>query len=895
MKKTTIFFLFLCFICVQSSFAQGLSANFSTGIGFNASTHPIAIQTDGKILVGGSFTSYNGTNVGRIVRLNANGTIDNTFNTGGAGFSNNVVAVAIQPDGKIIVGGAFGDYNGTPVTRIARLNSNGTLDNTFTVGTGASDFISNIHILPDNKILISGAFTSIQGVQRNRIARLQSNGNLDTSFNPGTGFDNYTPIIQPLSDGKILAGGQFTTFNGVTRNRIARLNADGSLDTSFNPGTGADNTVYGVGVQSDGKIIIGGFFNTVNGTTRSKLARLNTDGSLDTSFPCAGCTGFTGNVSTVYIMNNDRILVVGQFTAYNGISQNRVILLESGGQTASGYNFGTGFNDFLNVGVSLGNNKWLFSGGFTTYSGTTASRLAMLDITSSCPFSIISPSSFPAGTFNTVYPSQTLAQTSLVGTITWSITSGSLPNGLTLGSSTGTISGTPTSVGPFNFTVQASNGTCTQSKSYSITINKANQTITFNALTARTFGDAPFTLSATASSGLAVSYTSSNTNVATISGNTVTIVGAGTANITASQAGNTNYNPATNVVQALTVNKANQTITFNIFPNKTFGDAPFALSATASSGLAVSYTSSNTSVATISGNTVTIVGAGTSTITASQAGNTNYNPANNVAYFWTVNKANQSITFNALPAKTFGDAPFTLSATASSGLAVSYTSSNTSVATISGNTVTIVGAGTTNITASQAGNTNYNPANNAVQALTVNKANQTITFNALPAKTFGDAPFTLSATASSGLAVSYTSSNTSVATISGNTVTIVGAGTTNITASQAGNTNYNPATNVVQALQVSPPTRVQPTLTITPVLVYPNPNQSGIFIVDGLQEVDKQQVSFAVVDMGGKEIAKGVWNNTNKTILRLDKAPKGVYTLVLQGKTAQSVTKIVIE
>ncbi|MFK8061318.1 MAG: hypothetical protein AB8B78_14670, partial [Polaribacter sp.] len=135
------------------------------------------------------------------------------------------------------------------------------------------------------------------------------------------------------------------------------------------------------------------------------------------------------------------------------------------------------------------------------------------------------------------------------------------------------------------------------------TTPKANQTITFGALASKTFGDSSFALTASASSGLTTTYTSSNTDVATVSGNTVTIVGAGSTNITASQVGNTNYNAASNVIQALTVGKANQTITFGALASKTFGDSSFALTASASSGLTTTYTSSNTDVATVSGNT----------------------------------------------------------------------------------------------------------------------------------------------------------------------------------------------------------------------------------------------------------------------------------------------------
>ena len=136
----------------------------------------------------------------------------------------------------------------------------------------------------------------------------------------------------------------------------------------------------------------------------------------------------------------------------------------------------------------------------------------------------------------------------------------------------------------------------------------------------------------------------------------------------------------------------------------------------------------------------------------------------------------QTITFNALAPKLTTDVPFALTATASSGLTVAYASSNPAVATVAGNTVTIVGSGSTTITASQAGDANYNAATSVPQTLTVNKANQTITFGALAPKLTTDVPFTLTATASSGLAVAYVSSNPAVATISGTTVTIVGAG-----------------------------------------------------------------------------------------------------------------------
>jgi hypothetical protein len=274
--------------------------------------------------------------------------------------------------------------------------------------------------------------------------------------------------------------------------------------------------------------------------------------------------------------------------------------------------------------------------------------------------------------------------------------------------------------------------------SQNLTVNKADQTISnlASSLT-KTFGDPDFAPGATASSSLPVSYASSNTSVATIVGGNIHIVGAGPATVTASQGGDSNYNAAPNVTQTLTVNKANQTITFVALPVKTFGNADFAPGATASSGLPVSYTSSNTSVATIVSNQVHIVGAGSTDIIASQAGNANYTAAPNVTQTLTVNPANQNITFGVVPAKTFGNADFALGATARSGLPVSYTSSNTFVATIMSNQVHIVGAGSTTITASQAGNANYNAAPDELQTLMVNKAATTTEITDAPDVTLG--------------------------------------------------------------------------------------------------------------------------------------------------------------
>jgi uncharacterized delta-60 repeat protein len=250
--------------------------------GANFTVTAIALQPGGKSLIGGFFTDYNGEQSNHIARLHADGTLDMGFDTG-MGASGHVWIIALQPDGKILIGGGFTSYNGTPRNRIARLHADGSLDEEFDPGMGTNGSVLAINLQPDGKILIGGSFTSCNGIARNRIARLNANGSLDTGFNPGIGAndDVYGMALQP--DGKILISGFFTSYNGTLRNRIARLNADGSLDTGFGLGSGANESVRAIALDPDGKILIGGDFTSYNGTSRNRVARLNADGSLDTS------------------------------------------------------------------------------------------------------------------------------------------------------------------------------------------------------------------------------------------------------------------------------------------------------------------------------------------------------------------------------------------------------------------------------------------------------------------------------------------------------------------------------------------------------------------------------------------------------------------------------------
>ena len=215
--------------------------------------------------------------------------------------------------------------------------------------------------------------------------------------------------------------------------------------------------------------------------------------------------------------------------------------------------------------------------------------------------------------------------------------------------------------------------------------------------------------------------------MATIDGDVVTLLTVGTIDITASQPGNDDYLPADDVTQTLVI-KDGQTITFNEISEKSVTDDDFDLDASSTSGLTISYSISDESVATINGSTVSIVGAGTATITASQSGNDNYVAAADVTQQLVVNQLAQTITFGQLDEVTYGDSDFELTATASSGLDITYTSSDSDVATVSGNMVSIIGAGEVEITASQAGDDTYSEATDVTQSLTINKKAQTISF-----------------------------------------------------------------------------------------------------------------------------------------------------------------------
>jgi uncharacterized delta-60 repeat protein len=349
---------------------------FVIGNGFNNIVRSIVLQSDGKILVGGNFSSYNGVSSNTIIRLNSDGSVDETFDIG-FGFNNTVFSIVLQSDGKILVGGAFDSYNGETANRIIRLNANGSVDETFDIGIGSNGSVRSIILQSDAKILVGGAFDSYNGETANRIIRLNTNGSRDETFDIGNGFNGSVQSIALQSDGKILVGGVFTSYNGETSNTIIRLNANGSVDETFDIGFGFNGNVFSIVLQSDGKILFGGAFDSYNGETANRIIRLNANGSVDETFDIGN--GFNGIVFSIVLQSDGKILVGGEFSSYNGETSNRIIRLNANGSVDETFDIGSGFNSNVFSIVLQSDGKILVGGGFTSYNGETSNRIIRLN------------------------------------------------------------------------------------------------------------------------------------------------------------------------------------------------------------------------------------------------------------------------------------------------------------------------------------------------------------------------------------------------------------------------------------------------------------------------------------------------------------------------------------
>jgi uncharacterized delta-60 repeat protein len=357
-----------------------LDPSFAPVTGADNGIQRIALQNDGKIIGVGSFTTYDGVSRKGIVRINTDGTLDPSFDPGAGIFiewGQYARAVALQADGKILMGGTFTNYNFNYTNHIARINTDGSYDPSLSAdnvtGFGINGEVDVIKVQPDGKILVGGPFSGSGSFMSKNIVRLNTDGTADTTFvsgdpNSGTGPSGVGDMaLQP--DGKIVIVGSFTHLGTTLVGHIARLNPDGSADNTFNAGTGADNAISAITLLADGKMIISGWFHSINGVLRWNIARLNSDGSLDTTFvPNLPQTPST-NINCHDVQQDGKIVAAANWTR---------LYHDGPMDTTSWHNGATAGGNLYDILIQP-DGKILYSGAFMTFDGTPRQGILRLN------------------------------------------------------------------------------------------------------------------------------------------------------------------------------------------------------------------------------------------------------------------------------------------------------------------------------------------------------------------------------------------------------------------------------------------------------------------------------------------------------------------------------------
>ena len=351
------------------------------------------ILSNGKVLIGGRFTIINNSTPARLAQVNVDGTDYATFNTNlGTGFLDTVYATLVQTSGKIVVGGIFTDFNTNTRNRLARVDSDGIEDTAFYTNLGSA-FDGEVYALAANSnedIFVGGGFTNFNSNGIAGLAKLDVDGNQNVGFNAnlGSGFTGGAiSAIEVQSDGKILVGGTFNALGNTTRYNLVRLNADGTVDTSFysnyDTSGGVNGAVRSIKVQSDGNILVGGDFNEFNGIQRNRLIRLNSDGTEDTTFYTNIGTAFDAPVRSIQVQLDQKILVGGDFVNFNGTTRNYIVRLNSDGteNTAFYSLLGTAFDATVFSMSTDSSGNIAIGGAFTNYNTGKASYLTKLSST----------------------------------------------------------------------------------------------------------------------------------------------------------------------------------------------------------------------------------------------------------------------------------------------------------------------------------------------------------------------------------------------------------------------------------------------------------------------------------------------------------------------------------
>ncbi|CAN2216067.1 Listeria/Bacterioides repeat [Candidatus Nanopelagicaceae bacterium] len=643
----------------------------------------------------------------------------------------------------------------------------------------------------------------------------------------------------------------WTTVSNAASFLIKWYDATGSTSISsvsaLNTATSIDiagltsNTTYQFSISA----IASGEF-----SSSSESTKVSASTRIQTATPSLTVTYKVGNNSTVSVTSGNATASVTQgqtvvFTATTSTTDAASLAIHYGrtknGIPGSGGNSGTSLSystsavtdSTYNVGTSVIGSYCTSGTTFTAYCFKSVATLNSVITNTSwigigldiyAALAMTNPAD-QSGTVGTAITSFTPSVTGGKSNYTYQVILGMMPPGLSLNANTGAITGTPTASGNYAPVIRVTDA---NGANIDVTVNYAitalTQSITFAKPADKTFGDADFTLSATASSNLAVAFASATAGVCTVSGTTLHIVTAGTCTVNATQAGDSAYSAATLVAQSFTINKASQA-TVNIAATST--TATYTGSAyTASPGLSSTGGSGNGAVTyaivsggsaqgcTFTSGTLTATSVGTCLIAATKASDTNYlaGTSANLTFTFTVNT--QTITFTTPSNITYGATPASLSATSTSTLTVAFTSADLTICTISGTTVTVLTSGTCTINADQAGDSNYSAATRVVKSFTISKATPVLSSLANATKNYGDSALTITDPTVTGAipgTFTYSSATTAVATVSGAAATPVAVGTSVITAlfTPTDTGKYNTAT-VTMTLTVAQRSLAQP-------------------------------------------------------------------------------------
>jgi uncharacterized delta-60 repeat protein len=352
-------------------------SSFHSGTGCNGVVNSVLPMPDGGYVLSGYFTSYSGSFVNNVVRVGPTGVKDDQFVSGT--WTNGLVSSsAWTAQGKLLVGGLFNNQSAAHRTGVVQMLSNGSLDPVFSATVDTQDEpVSDIKVLADGKILIVGEFDTVNGIPMSHIARLNGDGTLDGSFSTGIGVNGDIHACAIQTDGKIILCGAFYTNNGITAGRVVRIYPDGSADNTFNTLFGANSEINSVAIQPDGKVILAGDFTMYGGIIYNRIVRLNTDATIDQTFDPG--TGANNNINKVIVQPDGKIVLVGGFTMFNGVAKNMICRLLPDGSIDENFNEGSG-SDFPINTISLDQNGALMIGGyFTSYDGIGRNRVARIN------------------------------------------------------------------------------------------------------------------------------------------------------------------------------------------------------------------------------------------------------------------------------------------------------------------------------------------------------------------------------------------------------------------------------------------------------------------------------------------------------------------------------------